>query len=558
MAIPSTQSIRSSEMVSELRPVMPFDLFMAATEGNNDVLVRRLGLQQEEPTEILVTKEASHSSPKQIKTNTTVQSELQSATRCGDTLLHLLVSKGHNELALMVLRRDVSLLKSQNKNLETPLHCAAKVGNEKVIYNLIQIDPFAVKDALEHTNESGDTALHVAAKYGNIDIGLALMKLDPEVAYRVNNNMFSALNVAIDKNYTEMVQTMLEQDRTLGYTQFSTGMLPVHLAASTGNKELVLHLIEKYPDHGELLDSDGRNLFHFAAEENKNEIFEEIFEKTSNREMIARMNNAKDYEGNTPLHIAAMNGHKETMVAIWKNKMNVDAETVQNKQGLTPLQLCRRKLEEYKVYMLKLRITSDTIRKDDIREYVKKEGCKFTKKWFDDIMAPPTKNRWERAQVIGLGSVLITTVTFGAGFTVPGGYNQDNGTPVLGRTYMFRAFILANSMAFMNGFLSLISILFEVQDDSRPSRFEYPTITFYAAASFMLITFGLGMYVTLAPVCLPIAIFLLVTTLFFGTPASIFFVVHVGKAVYEKSNNLVPFIITYLASILFIFCLALM
>lgn len=55
MAIPSSQSIRSeSLMVPQLRPVMRVDLFRAAMEGNNDVLVSRLGLQPEERTEIQV------------------------------------------------------------------------------------------------------------------------------------------------------------------------------------------------------------------------------------------------------------------------------------------------------------------------------------------------------------------------------------------------------------------------------------------------------------------------------------------------------------------------
>ena len=38
-------------MASELRPVMPVDLFMAAIQGKSDVLTPRLGLQTEERTD---------------------------------------------------------------------------------------------------------------------------------------------------------------------------------------------------------------------------------------------------------------------------------------------------------------------------------------------------------------------------------------------------------------------------------------------------------------------------------------------------------------------------
>ena len=55
MAISSSQTIRSeSEMVPELRPVMPVDLFRAVMKGDSNVLIRRLGLQSEEKTDAQV------------------------------------------------------------------------------------------------------------------------------------------------------------------------------------------------------------------------------------------------------------------------------------------------------------------------------------------------------------------------------------------------------------------------------------------------------------------------------------------------------------------------
>ncbi|KAF3338736.1 Somatic embryogenesis receptor kinase 2 [Carex littledalei] len=48
--------------------------------------------------------------------------------------------------------------------------------------------------------------------------------------------------------------------------------------------------------------------------------------------------------------------------------------------------------------------------------------------------------------------------------------------------------------------------------------------------SSMVVAFGLGMYLTLAPVCLPIAILLIVVTLILGTPA--------GIAVVEKGKDI--------------------
>jgi Na+-transporting NADH:ubiquinone oxidoreductase subunit NqrD len=103
-------------------------------------------------------------------------------------------------------------------------------------------------------------------------------------------------------------------------------------------------------------------------------------------------------------------------------------------------------------------------------------------------------NGWERVQVLGLGSVLIATVAFAAAFTIPGGYNQDNGTPVLARRYMFNAFILANALAFMTAFLSLFVLLLNSITEYLDRRsLQFAVYLFLLASSSMVVAFRLGM-----------------------------------------------------------------
>lgn len=55
MAMSSSQKTGpESEMVHQLRPIMPVDLFRAVMKGDSKVLIRRLGLQPEEPIETQV------------------------------------------------------------------------------------------------------------------------------------------------------------------------------------------------------------------------------------------------------------------------------------------------------------------------------------------------------------------------------------------------------------------------------------------------------------------------------------------------------------------------
>ncbi|KAJ4780482.1 Ankyrin repeat protein family-like protein [Rhynchospora pubera] len=543
-----------SEMVPQQRPLMPVHIFNAAIKGDTDYLVRCLGLLEER--EVRVTVRTSQSTPQQTEEeHETVQFVLGSATRFGDTLLHLLITKSHNELALKVFTKDMSLLKARNRKQETPLHDAAKVGNEEVIRDLIRLSPSVVKDALGKTNENEDTAFHVAANHNHKGVVSELMKLDPQAAYEENKQGFSPLYIAIVEDHTSSVIAMLQVDATLACTQFSDGTFPVHVAARRGNAELVEHFLREYPDYAKLLDSCGRNLFHMAAEQGNSDVFTEVFAlaKDDNpqiSQMVESMINARDYEGNTPLHLAAMKGHESVMTAILDKLNYAQAAQVQNRKGETAFNLS-----------FDQRWDNKEIDQNKIDAYIKKKGWYFTRHWFDDVMAP-IANKLERTQIIGLGSVLITTVAFAAAFTVPGGYNADNGAPVLGKRFMFRAFILANTLAFIQAFQSLFLVILDALSDLRDLDLEYALYKFLSAASCMVIAFGLGSYVMLAPVSLPIAIIVLIVSLLVGSP-TVFFILLMERDLYERvftfsSAVIGLLVVTPIMPIILIFCLALL
>jgi ankyrin repeat protein len=171
------------------------------------------------------------------------------------------------------------------------------------------------------------------------------MEFDSELAYTVNKERFSPFHIAIDEKRDFVAEQMLCVDSIVACTQLTDGMFPVHLAARKNNQRMVLYLMENFRDYAELGDSHGRNLCHLFSEEGgKLNFFREIL--NNYEDLTTRMNNVTDYKGNTPLHIAAMKGHRSTMYYIWRIMTNCDAETIKTNRGLTPYDVSRNQLKE--------------------------------------------------------------------------------------------------------------------------------------------------------------------------------------------------------------------
>jgi hypothetical protein len=135
------------------------------------------------------------------------------------------------------------------------------------------------------------------------------------------------------------------------------------------------------------------------------------------------------------------------------------------------------------------------------------------------------------AQNLIVGSVLVSTVTFAAVFTLPGGYISDGhpqaGAPILLHRYTFKAFVMANTLAFVGSTLSTIWLTYAGSEHVHPMlRAVYmflSVISMEHATRSMVIGFALGAYVVLSPVNFRIAIVVCLstfTTLLLRNPSS--------------------------------------
>ncbi|XP_056694504.1 ankyrin repeat-containing protein NPR4-like [Spinacia oleracea] len=65
----------------------------------------------------------------------------------------------------------------------------------------------------------------------------------------------------------------------------------------------------------------------------------------------------------------------------------------------------------------------------------------------------------ENVNILLVIAVLLATITFAAGFTVPGGFDEQNGDPVLIRQAAFKVFIISDTYAMCCSMLALFSLI---------------------------------------------------------------------------------------------------
>ncbi|KAK3258297.1 hypothetical protein CYMTET_32652 [Cymbomonas tetramitiformis] len=178
------------------------------------------------------------------------------------TSLHHAASKGNLEGVQRVLKYDLPGLVNARceKSRVTPLHRAAFVGSEEVVYELLRAG--ADVEARNHT-KIGCTALHFGAEKGHVGVVRALLESGacPEV---LRSNGLSALASAAQGGHHEVIKALLDfganaEERTKDMRT------PLHLAAEGGHAKAVQTLLEAGVDIN-ACDSVGWNALKFATE----------------------------------------------------------------------------------------------------------------------------------------------------------------------------------------------------------------------------------------------------------------------------------------------------
>ena len=213
---------------------------------------------------------AFHDSRKVAQLLAKLHVELNPLCEDDRTVLHIAVENSGTEFLQLILATNPDVNARENEALNTPLHSAASAGNTGACKLLLDKEL-----TIDLPNKTNHTALHLAVLEGHLETANLLL-----------DYMFSPTKTAV----------------------FESPVL--HYAANEGNKDFIASLI------GAGADPEAQNIhkhraLHFAARKGHVEFVKQLFTIVSDLEV-----NPQDSDGKTPLHLAAIAGHLETIRAL--------------------------------------------------------------------------------------------------------------------------------------------------------------------------------------------------------------------------------------------------
>ncbi|KAM6542222.1 hypothetical protein CsatB_006669 [Cannabis sativa] len=461
-----------------------------------------------------------------------------------------------------ILEMCPQLLLQTNARGESPLHLAARYGHDLIVEFLIHraklLEPSDLEKAIlggvdssevvQHMmrlrNKGLDTALHEAVRFNHVKVVRILTREDPHFTYLANEADETPLYMAVGTEYLDLVDEILNNCSSPSITG-PNGRNVLHAATLTQNPGLTRKILEKLLDLTKQADKDGLIPLHHAVMSTSNntlEIVKMLLEKDESSAYF------KDKNGTTALHIAASNTFKGYKVVKEILSKCPDSYEVVDDKGRNLLHHVARtqNLSSFKLISDHFPLISNyLLNRKDNEGHTPLPHMHATSTWYpqkvdtiaydldyneynssEQILSNAKKRKIERKEKIRarianfrestlVAAALIATVTFTAGFTLPGGYisddkvghgkQQQQGSAVLRNNTAFQVFIITDTIAmvlsttsvFVNLFLTIASFGEDAKEEFVSNYIMSMNLAIFALG-FMVIAFVTGTYAVLS------------------------------------------------------------
>ncbi|KAD2804949.1 hypothetical protein E3N88_38326 [Mikania micrantha] len=355
-------------------------------------------------------------------------------------------------------------------NFGTALHMATTADETKFTLNFVKnlVDMMEEED-LEIKNAISNTAFWRACLTGKTKMAMIMMKKNPRLPDIRGNKESFPLCVCARSGTHELVKILYNYSQKMKgshWTNKDRSRTLFH-CVERDFFDIALQILE---DHPEL----ALSIFHIAVMHRHQDIYNLLYEVGRTRRNDICI--IRDNSGNNMLHLVGKTSKERAAKTsgapllmqrelLWfkdvEEMMPPYKREEKNNDGQTPYELFAKENEE-----------------------LVSKGLK----WMKDCMVVAT---------------LIVTVAFAVAFTVPGGYNQDHGSPIFIHNRTFLVFVIADAVSLISSSTSLLVFLsvFTSQHDQRDFMYSLPRklmiglLTLFISVAALMVTFSASFFV---------------------------------------------------------------
>ncbi|XP_043694579.1 protein ACCELERATED CELL DEATH 6-like [Telopea speciosissima] len=431
--------------------------------------------------------------------------------RDGNTALHEAVLRRHCEVIEVLMEWDKEVIFMKNNSEESPLYLAADRGLHVVLEKMMKFatevdNSQKKKDLSIYVGPDGRTPLHAAISNKHKLCVNILLDKKKDLISKADEDGRIPLHYAASFGHSEEAGCLLQnQDASssIAHQKDHQGVYAIHMAAIEGHTGIIKAILECCPAAIETLNKDHQNVVHLAAKNGRADLVSYMMlpqKKKTNK--FDKLKNAKDIEGNTPLHLATKNSHPK-VVSILIRDGKVDM-TIMNDEGLTARDIAEK--EQMNEISLPKVLSLTALRINNApsgrRSPIIEENASIeednTSKDVPETETNKTKSK-ERFNTLAVVPTLIMTVTFAAVFTVPGGFNADGpykGMATLLRKPAFKVFVICNTMALYLSIIVVVNNIWAQWGDNRLLNLavDLSSPLLGIALILMAIAFAAGLY----------------------------------------------------------------
>ena len=267
-----------------------------------------------------------------VRTLVKHKANVNARTDSGDTPLTLAARNDHDNVVHALLSDSQCPVDAKGQDGYSALHYSCKYGHVDIVKTLVKH-----KANVNTKTDSGDTPLTLAAINKHDNVVHALSDYNCEVLAKDKDSYNALLHSSCERGYVGIVRNLVTKHKANIGAKTNSGDTPLHLAASYGQLQVTIDLINEFNCDINVKGYMGRSLLHSACASSDDSIVE-YFVRYLSPLLV-------DDDGNTPLHTVCNFYRNDSPELTTLLKYNPPL-LVRNKDGKTPLDLAPHKAKD--------------------------------------------------------------------------------------------------------------------------------------------------------------------------------------------------------------------